>query len=244
MNQTQSPASDWLLHANKTLFPGAKGQFTAKNQLGKEILLEWESVDPLSSRFNEKIKEVRDILVETYTQIELGFSQKFPEAIPNEFFLKSLAPLFQEGASKIDWALIEGKIRTIFDTFFASTDFTKFSKENEVYVFVIAKDKTSGLPEGVVQFLINKDFPYGTVKACYFGISALQEEAGLEKILMSSIFKMLPETKRIFLHTRVSNTKAIERYLAWGFEQFHESMLYWPDFEYLTENSKALQPSF
>ena len=93
MNPLQDQ-TDWLQHINRTLAAGAKGHLATKDNRGNPVLLEWESVDPVSPRLNEKIKEVRDILVETYTQIELQFTQQCPESVPNEFFLKSLAPLF------------------------------------------------------------------------------------------------------------------------------------------------------
>ncbi|MCS5710634.1 GNAT family N-acetyltransferase [Candidatus Berkiella aquae] len=217
-----------------------KDQFKVKNTLGKTVLLEWEYLEPDSPQFNQKIRSLSDILVHTYTQMELQFSQTYPQAVPNEFFLKSLAPFIKAGEN-IDWLLIEAKIKDIFQQFFATTDFSQFAKSNETYLFIVAKDLETGNPLGLIQFLISPEFGDDVVKVCYFGIMPIAQNQGLDKILMSTIFKLLPDTRRIFLHTRSSNQKAIETYRAWGFKQFNESTPNWPDFEYITKNSTQLQ---
>ncbi len=237
--ESQSKLSDWILHVQKKIFSNSEGQFRVKDNLENPILLEWEYISP-SEHFNQRIKSLSEILVHTYTQLELQFAKKYPEAVPNEFFLKSLAPFFQEGSGEINWVLIEEKIKNIFHQFFTSTDFSKYSNDNDIYLFVIAKDERTGNTQGVIQFLISPDYAYGTAKACYFGIMPKAQGQGLDKLLMGSVFKLLPDVTRIFLHTRSTNEEVINNYLSWGFKQFNESMPNWPDFEYLTGHSMIL----
>jgi len=58
---------------------------------------------------------------------------------------------------------------------------------------------------------------------------------------MCPIFRLLPVTKRIFLHTRVTNENAIKMYGVWGFTQFPGQLAGWPDFEYIAEKANTLQ---
>jgi ribosomal protein S18 acetylase RimI-like enzyme len=227
---------------NKAIAPNTSGTFYGHNTTGNPIILEWERIDPLASRFNEKIKGLSEILVQTYSQLELEFARKFPEVAPNEYFLTSLAHLFAD-PEKIDWPVVEKGIESIFTNVFTTTDFSKYSAPSDIYLFVVAKSELTGAPIGLVQFLINAEYPQGTVKACYSGIDRFQQNTGLEKLLMSTIFKILPSTKRVFLHTRSTNEKAINQYLSWGFNQFPGPMENWPDFEYVAEQSTLLQTS-
>jgi ribosomal protein S18 acetylase RimI-like enzyme len=217
------------------------GTYKAQDNSGNLILLEWERIEGQPARLNECVKTMSNILVNTYTQMELQFARKFPEAIPNEFFLKSLAPEFSQGIENIDWQQIESKIHDIFTNFFDVTDFAQFSAANEIHYFVVAKNADTSETLGLVQFLIHPTYANGTVKAGYYGVSSQTEDHGIGELLMSSIFKLLPMTNRIFLHTRKTNENAIHAYQEWGFKQFQESMPNWPDFEYLTEITAPLQ---
>ena len=118
----QAKLSVWLLQIQKVISSHPKGQFKANGNLGDPFIFEWEFVSPNSEIFNHRIKNASEILVHTYTQLELQFARKFPEAVPNEFFLKSLAPLFQEGEGKVNWVLIEKEIKETFNQFFTTTD--------------------------------------------------------------------------------------------------------------------------
>lgn len=193
------------------------------------IIIAWEKIDPQSTHFNEKIKSLSPILVHTYTQQELQFAKQHPTIAGNEFFLKPLAPFFAQ--SEIDWEYIEKEIEQIFQQFFAITDFSKFTKDQDSNFFVTAKDKMGNLL-GAIQFLITPEYEAGHVKAGYFGILPSMQNCGLEKMLMHAIFNILPETKRIFLHTRTTNLAAINIYKALGFTSFEGKMPHWIDLEY------------
>ena len=67
------------------------------------------------------------------------------------------------------------------------------------------------------------------------------QNRGLEKLLMSSIFKLRPNAQRIFLHTRSTNQRAIELYEEWGFVQCAGKLPHWTDVEYLVEQSSIVQ---
>lgn len=231
----------WLKDAHSITQAQATGLLRTKDDLGNPILLAWEKVPTQSARLNELIKGVSDILVHTYTQVELQFAKQFPDKVASEFFLQSLAPLFADNAATIDWTIVESKIKQVFQQFFATADFAQYTQPGEIYLFVIALNQVTGEPLGLLQFLISPDYEYGTVKACYFGVCPKADKRGIEKLLLASIFNILPTTNRLFLHTRITNIETIATYQALGFTPFNESMPNWPDFEYLTAHSSTLQ---
>ncbi len=238
--EVQDISAEWLTYV-KDVTNLKTGIVTAQDRYGAPIILEWERVDSPSPRLNEKIKSLAAILVQTYVKQEAQFARKYPEAVPHEHFLKSLEPLFVDGLEKVDWDLVEKQLTAIFQQVFTTTDFTKFSGAHDVHIFVVAKDKSTGAMLGVIQFLVAPEYAYGTVKAAYYGVMSSAHNRGLEKLLMSSIFKLIPAAKIIFLHTRVTNDKALNNYYYWGFTQLPGTLANWVNLEYRAEQSNMLQ---
>ncbi len=237
--ENKTTSSQWILDAKEML--KTQGEFSSKDMLGNSIILEWEKIDSASPHLPEKIKSVSDVLIPTYTQMEMQFTRKHPEAVHQEHFLKSLEPLFKDGIEKVDWDSAEKQVSTTIEQFFTTTDFAKHASGEDIHLFIIAKDEKTKQLLGVIQFLITREFKYGHVKAAFFGVIPDAQERGLEKILMSSIFVALPTTKRIFLHTRVTNEDALSAYRGWGFSEFDSPMPYWANMEYWTDKTDSLQ---
>ena len=212
---------------------------TMKDTKGNSILLRWETIDGQNPEVTGKIRQVSDILIETYTQQELAFARKHPEAVKDEHFLKSLATLFE--SSTIDWRLAESEIRKIFQQFFTTTDFGKFSKPGESHIFVTAIDKATGKTLGVIQFIKSPDFQAGSIKAGMFGIDENVQDQGLQEILMSSILKLMPDVQKIFVHVRSTNEKTLALYQSWGFIPMAEQQGYWMNMEYNAQKNALLQ---
>ncbi|MCS5708100.1 GNAT family N-acetyltransferase [Candidatus Berkiella cookevillensis] len=230
----------WITRVHEEFTSIKSGKFVMRNTVGEAINMVWEKIDLCSEKFNKEIQNCHEILAQTYTDVELAFAQKFPEKVAQEHFLQSLAPLFAD-TQNIDWAHIKSQIKTVFVDFFSTTDFAKCSNSHDVCLFVIAKNRATGEPLGLIQFLASADYAPNSIKVCYYGVDAAAHDKGLEQLLMSTIFKILPITKRIFLHTRATNKTAIHRYTSWGFAQCGESQEGWPDFEYIAEKSSLLQ---
>lgn len=231
----------FITYANLELYNERKktmNSFLTQDIYGNQIRLEWQKIDGQSPELTQKIKSVSDILIQTYTKQELRFARMNPEAIANDYFLKSLAPLFKDDLEKIDWKMIEEQIHAIFHQFFTTTDFAQFSPAGETHFFVIAKDPKSDQLLGFIQFLINPEYPQGTVKAGMFGIIPEAHNRGLEKILMSSIFRLMPNVKRLIIHTRASSEVALSEYAKWGFIHFYDG--YWVNSEYRVTQSDSL----
>jgi hypothetical protein len=107
---------------------------------------------------------------------------------------------------------------------------------------VVASDQKTGKRLGVIQFLIMPEYSVGDVKvALYDGVMPVEEQRRIDELLMSSIFKIIPSTRRVFFHTRITNEFAIQRHRELGFQQFSGPLKNWIDLEYLSEQSERLQ---
>ena len=117
-----------------------------------------------------------------------------------------------------------------------------YSKPNDVHFFVVAKDQNIGNQLGMIQFIISSEYSLGTVKVgLYDGVNSKKYPPEIQKMLFSSIFKLIPNTNRIFFHTRVTNTDGIKAHETLGFSRFTGNLPNWMDLEYRVERSEILQ---
>lgn len=163
----------------ETTLSTKNGQFLALDEHNNPLTLEWELIPGNAPRLTEKIRELSDIFVKTYTQQELEFARACPDEV-----------------------------------------------------------------QGAIQFFVTAQEPHGSIKAAMFGVlpgTYLGQKKQLEKLLMSSIFRLLPETSRLFLHTRKTAIQTIGMYREWGFTPFAGPLEKWLDLEYLADRSIGLQ---
>ncbi len=216
------------------------GTFIAKDSLNNPIILEWKEVQGHTDELAQTIRGLAEIIAPSYTQTEVEFAQKKPEEVPNDFMLKTLTSLLEQGVENVDWDLFQKKTENHLRQFFANTDWKSSSGAQDVHFFVTAKDE-SNKPLGVIQFFTTPDFEKDTIKAALFGVIPTAQNHGIEKLLMSSIFRLQPEVKRIFLHTRSTNITAIDAYKEWGLVEFAGKLPNWTDLEYMADQSATLQ---
>jgi len=233
-------SSEWLNFINDRI-KAQKGSYLVKDQVGKDLVIEWEKINPSSEDLNGIIKDVSSLLVKNYTEMELGFAKKHPERVSQEMFLKPLESIFKNGIDNVNWGEAKEILRKNLQKFFLNTDFAKFSNPNEIQLFVTAKDPKDGNKLGVIQFLISQQLEYGTVKIAFFAVDSSQENWDIEKLLISCAFRLIPDVKRLFLHTRITNEKAIKSYQNLGFTKFFGALVFWTDLEYLADKSNILQ---
>lgn len=238
MANSESMPQNIYIESKKTMNHGI---LKAKDKFGAPIQLAWEQVDVTTLRLNDILKEVSPILAHTYAGMELQFARKHPEAIETEMFLKSLASYFKDGIEHVDWLQVEKVLYANLVQFFSETDFAKYLARGECQWFVIAKDAQTGEMLGLIQFLIQPQFPAGTVKVAMFGIEEDAHERGIDRLLIASIFRLLSGVSRIFLHTRVTNTAMLGILKTWGFMPCEGPLPYWADREYLADVSGYLQ---
>lgn len=211
--------NNWLSVANIAL--ATAGSFQALDTAKNPIIHEWEKIDPKSPRLNDKIRELSDIFIAYYLPAEMEFIRKCPELVPQDFMLNSLAHLVNQ--TVVDWFTIEQQAHKILQNFLTQTDWPQYAQPEDIQLFVIAKDAQTGDVLGARHFLINSECENGSVRVGFLGVSKVGQNRGIEQLLLSSIFRIVPETTRLFLHVRETNKTAQELYATFGFTHLREN---------------------
>lgn len=202
--------NEWLNYIHSTT--AASGRIETKN----DLILEWKKSDILSPDLADFKKSICEFASKQLAPIELEFLQAHPESAAYELFLRPCVPLLENGA---DWKTIEEKIQATIQQFYLM-DLSKFGPEiiksllDDVYFFATLKNKKDELL-GFILFAVTPALPYGNIKV----INLLAHQSGLEKTLLSCIFTLLPQTKRVFLFVRPTNKNALQMYLDMDFTQ-------------------------
>jgi len=231
------------------------GKFLAKDKTGRSVILEWMKTDIQAPEYVAGMKSIAEIASQAFTAVELQFLRAHPEAVMQDDFLEQYVPFFEKGPEFVDWMAVESKLQSNMkqmhemDLSAYGPDFLK-PFFNDVYFFVVAKDQETQAPLGYVTFSIAPEYVDGDIKAFGIGVAPSAQNRGLGKLLMSSIFTIMPQIKRIFLSTRVTNDNAIRAYRAWGFtpdlDPVQEPNMklikeHWNFMEYKIESSDVLQ---
>ena len=220
--------------------------YLAQNTQGNTIILKGEVIVGKTEILDKKIKSLSPLFIPSYLRQEIEFAQNCSkittsEDLANEYFFKSLAPLFAQGKKNVDWKLFEQKTKEELETFFATLNWSQYSSEQDINVFITALDQKTGKELGVIQAITTPKFEQNHIRIGLFGVSSSINDLKIKQLLVSSIFKMFPNAQRLFLHTRSTDTATIELYQSWGFTEFKGTLLHWTDLEYVTNKSDTLQ---
>jgi len=198
------------------------GSFRAQDKTGRPVILEWLKTDMASLEYAVAMKSVLDIACSAYTKVEVEFLRAHPEVVGKEDFFKPFEALFKNGIASVNWHLVEQKMQEILTSMFiidvsAYSDDIKKRLSTVEQFFISVKDEQTGTILGFVQFLITPEYAEGDVKCIAFAVRPEVQNRGVGKLLVSSICKILPDLKRIFLCTRITNSTAQKAYYSWGF---------------------------
>ena len=212
--------SEWLAHIKKTTSEG--GTLETTDERSKSIVIEWKRTDILSPSLAHFKGSICDLASEEMVPAELQFLRVYPEAAPQELFLKACVPLLKNGVGTADWEKIEKKIRSTIKQFYL-TDLSQFGSEiikplmDDLYFFGTVKNKGEDRICGFFMFAITPALPFGNIKVINLLVSSEECGRGLEKAMLGSIFKLIPQTSRLFLFVRPTNEIALEMYKALEF---------------------------
>jgi len=121
---------------------------------------------------------------------------------------------------------------------------------NDLYFYATVRDQDEKEPSGFLLFSITPALPFGDVKVINFFMREHHPRSGLQNILMGLVFKILPQTKRIFLFARPTDLAALKIYAEMGFEKDENPFQdpnhkinhqYLIPLDYRIESSKILQ---
>ena len=124
---------------------------------------------------------------------------------------------------------------------------------NDIYFCATISNPYEKEPLGFLLFSITPALPFGDVKVINFFMKDHDPNSELQNILLGLVFKILPQTKRIFLFVRPTDSAALEMYAAMGFEKDENPFQdpshkinhqYLASLDYRIENSKILQRTF
>ncbi|MCX5924605.1 MAG: GNAT family N-acetyltransferase [Candidatus Dependentiae bacterium] len=249
----QKTLSKWFTSISKKT--ARTGMLQAHDKQGLPIVFQWYRTSLQSSDFSEITKTVSAVGIEAYVSVETQFLKQHPEAVSQDENFKSFEPLFKDGLEYVDWNLVENQerenLRQIFEMDVASLSAEiKESLPKDYYFFVLARDKTTSNVLGFIQFAIAPYYGFGDVKVITIAVAPAAQNRGLGKLLISSVFKIIPNIKRLFLSTRPTNVIAIGAYQAWGFipdahpiQDPHWKAIqdHWVYFEYQVKQTNILQ---
>jgi len=246
---------DWLAYAKTALASGGKAYAADEN--GRSFILEWKRSDILSPYLAAFKKDLSDLAAEKLSESELAFLKANPESASSELFLRACKPLLDNGAEKADWHAVQETIKSSVKQFYLA-DLSKFGPDmikpllNDIYFCATIRNPDAKEPLGFLLFSITPALPFGDIKVINFFMREHNPSSELQNILMGLVFKILPQTKRIFLFARPTDSAALEMYADMGFERDENPFQdpshkinhqYLASLDYRIENSKILQRS-
>jgi GNAT superfamily N-acetyltransferase len=248
-----STSVEWLTHVQSVIAKQSSGIFSACDKNSAPVVIEWKKMNIMSSDFAESMKSIWDIACRAYMPVEIQFLHSFPDVVQNEQYFKSFQPLFAQGVDGVDWEKAEIIMQDILKSHFVFdpeklSDVIKKMFADDICFVAVVKDQLTGEALGFITFIIRASYAYGDVKVMSFGVDPLHQNRGLGKLLMSSIFNIIPSINRIFLCTRVTNDSALRVYQSWGFTTDVNPVLdhdfnrdHWSFLEYRADGFNVLQ---
>ncbi len=216
--------SQWLSDVKAETISKKAGQLITNDVCGSPVSIDWQITDILSSNLAEFKRNVCDLAAKVTATIEIQFLHAYPEAVSQDGFLKACEPLFGHGIENIDWQAVEKTIQTSIKQFYLM-DISKFGADivgklaDDVYFFASIKDQKTDNLLGFIICSITPALPYGNIKVINIVIAPEGQNRELERILLSSIFAIIPQVQRIFIITRPTNSTALNAYKTCGFIQ-------------------------
>jgi hypothetical protein len=244
---------EWIEYAKTASI--IEKETSAIDNNGQAYVLQWKMNDILSHDLADFKKDLSDLAAEKLSRSELTFLKSNPEAASSELFLRACKPLIDKGIENTDWNAIQETIKTSVKQFYL-TDLSKFGPDaikpllKDLFFCATARKENEQDSQGFLLFSVTPALPFGDVKVINFFMKEDNLKSDLQNVLMGMIFKILPQTKRIFLFARPTDSVALEMYNKMGFEKdespFNDpshkiNHQYMISLDYKIENSKILQ---
>jgi len=229
------------------------GSFAAKDKAGRPVVLDWQCTSMRAPGFRACMESIVDTASQGFTSVEVEFLKAHPEAVHKESNLEQFKPFFVNGPAVVGWDLVTEKMRDTIKHCFLM-DISEMSPEWAarvevmLHVVVTVNDQQTDAQLGSVVFIVDPADAAGDIKVMSIALVPEAQHRGLGKVLTSSIFKILPGTKRLFLNPRVTNVQAQRAYLAWGATRVAHPVLdqwalaeHWVGIEYRADQTSVLQ---
>ncbi len=229
------------------------GAFIAQDKEGSSVQLEWRETSLVAPDFASTMKAMWRFARDAYLPVEMNFLKTHPEVVGKEAYFKPFEPLFKEGSDHVNWQAAEEVMESILKKHFLF-DAAEFPEEMKKKIaldrcfVVMVQDNDTGKELGFITFLKRASYKPGDIKVMSFAVDTAYQGRGFGRLLMSSLFKIDPSVKRIFLSTRVTNQSALRAYSSWGFVQDKKPVIehqfnqdHWTFMEYVVQAKDTLQ---
>ena len=222
--------SDWITYIQQTMASKKDVQFKATDKFGKPVIFESVKIDPQSPECTKIIKSLSEIyaaaFIPTAKQLLIGY----PEVVSTISHFKPFEPIVKkQGVEHINWPVAEEKMQAPFRKYFETKEVV-LPNDTSGW-FIIAKNKATASLLGFLQFSVSSSKEPGSINIDNFAFGPDSQHRGLGKLIMSSIFKFLPDTKKIYLRVLKTNTIAQKAYASYGFREYTPQQKYAPEDE-------------
>lgn len=199
--------SDWLRRVNRSLGNKNDGKFLAKDRQGDYVTLEW-SVARNKDEYKKFLAEISDFCCLSRIDVQLSFWQKHPEGCP-----ESLKVFFSDDVNLTNLDQVKESVVRL-----GKLDFSPdFSDKDDIVFFVKLYYKKSNKLFGAAIFGIGGDYDYGDVFIRDIVAKPEARDRGLGKLMASSIFKIVPDVKRVGVYVLDTNKNGSDVYSYWDF---------------------------
>ncbi len=198
------------------------GKFFASDKDGRNVVIEWHIANIVAPELAQFKKEVSDLASQVTAVSEAQFLKHFPDAISSGGFLKSCEDLLAQGADQVDWMAVEQKLQETIKQFYLA-DLSKFGQEiinrliGDLYFFALVREQATSQLLGFVMSSITPALAKGNIKLINLIICPQAQNQGLEKLLLGSLIRVLPEVKRVFTMVRPTHQIALKVLETCGF---------------------------
>lgn len=229
------------------------GQFIANDKQGVPVILEWQKTTLFAPEYAAVMKEIWTLACAAYLPVEMKFLRTFPQVVGTEDYYKPFEPFFKDGLHAVDWGKVEEVMQALLKSHFifdASTwgpEVTVMYAKDVCYVITI-KDQQTNVLLGVITLIKRANYAQGDIKVMSVAVDPKHQRRGLATLLMSSIFRIMPDIKRTFMCTRVTNDAMLQACTLWGFTPDEHPILdhpfnldHWKFFEYNADKVNVLQ---
>ncbi|KKP35834.1 MAG: hypothetical protein UR26_C0002G0134 [candidate division TM6 bacterium GW2011_GWF2_32_72] len=208
--------SAWFFYVERTMADKQDQKILTQDKFGRQVVFELFSMNLRTDEFNEKIQKLSEVYGKAFLAPIKALLKDYSFIFSNIKFYKKFNKLmvindFKESERRS----VEIKACKDLAQHFIDVE-TVISSDVSTWV-VVAKDKETDLILGFLEFSLYKKASARSIRVEIIAFLPEVQHLGLGKLILSSIFKFLPETKRITLGVLKSNLNAIKAYNSYGF---------------------------
>ncbi|PKN03209.1 hypothetical protein CVU75_03390 [Candidatus Dependentiae bacterium HGW-Dependentiae-1] len=197
------------LYATALLKYRSPGTLLAADKTGKPLILRWHLYQPAAQQqlFDAMRATLAPIAAQTLLPIENTFART--TLAPEHATLEQKNNHTDENNS--------AHMRTVAHKSHPAANPDEPWQPDEHCLIITAHEHSQMPPLGYIQYIFRNTTPIGTITLDELAIIPSAQRRGIGKLLVSSLYTIIPQIERIELYVRPTNTTAQAAYLSYGF---------------------------